>query len=148
MSNPYESPQKFGYEGGDGVNRAAAEAKVKPPALTLLIVMAVMMLFVVLGIVLNLAGVGLGAAAGGDEGMQAMFQGTFGLIQGAVGLLFGGVIIYGSLQMMKLQSWGLALAACIMAMLPFFSPCCCLGLPIGIWGLVVLNDPVVKAAFR
>jgi hypothetical protein len=145
MSNPYESPQASGFGGGD---RQLAEGKVKPPALTLLIVMAVMMVLVVLGLVLNLLGTGLGAAAGGEEGMQAMFSGTLGIVQGIMGLVFGGVIIYGALQMMKLESYGLAMAACIMAMIPFFSPCCCLGLPIGIWGIVVLNDPIVKSSFR
>jgi hypothetical protein len=32
-------------------------------------------------------------------------------------------------------------------MIPCISPCCLLGLPIGIWALVVLLKPEVKAAF-
>jgi hypothetical protein len=32
-------------------------------------------------------------------------------------------------------------------MIPCLSPCCCLGLPIGIWALVVLLDNNVKASF-
>jgi predicted Zn finger-like uncharacterized protein len=37
--------------------------------------------------------------------------------------------------------------ACILAMIPCVN-CCILGLPFGIWGLVVLNKPEVKDAFR
>jgi hypothetical protein len=36
----------------------------------------------------------------------------------------------------------------ILVMIPCLSPCCILGIPIGIWGLIVLMDPNVKAAFR
>src|SRR5262249_52432082 len=60
----------------------------------------------------------------------------------------GGFIIFGALKMMKLQSWGIALAASILAIIPCTSPCCCTGLPIGIWAIVVLVNSDVKAAFR
>jgi len=39
-------------------------------------------------------------------------------------------------------------AASIIAMIPCVSPCCCLGLPFGIWALVVLARPAVKSAFQ
>jgi hypothetical protein len=50
--------------------------------------------------------------------------------------------------MKKLESYGLAMAASIIAMIPCVSPCCLLGLPIGIWALVVLMKPEVKSAFH
>jgi hypothetical protein len=50
--------------------------------------------------------------------------------------------------MKNLQSYGLAMTASIVAMIPCISPCCILGLPFGIWALVILNRPEVKAAFR
>jgi hypothetical protein len=31
---------------------------------------------------------------------------------------------------------------------PCISPCCLVGLPIGIWALVVLNKPEVKSSFH
>jgi hypothetical protein len=40
------------------------------------------------------------------------------------------------------------MAASIIAMIPCVSPCCLLGLPIGIWALVVLMKPEVKSAFH
>ena len=130
-----------------GPNRELALAKVKPMALTLLITMAIMMALIVVGLIFNVLIAGAGAAAG-EEGMGAMMSGTQGIIQGVMGLIFGGVIIFGCMQMMKLESYGLGMAACILAMIPCFSPCCILGIPIGIWCIVVLNDPVVKASFR
>ena len=42
----------------------------------------------------------------------------------------------------------MGLAASIIMMVPFFSPCCCLGSPFGIWSVVVLNDAQVKDAFQ
>ncbi|XXF79573.1 hypothetical protein P2318_07395 [Myxococcaceae bacterium GXIMD 01537] len=59
----------------------------------------------------------------------------------------GGLVFFGGLKMRQLQSRGLAMAASIVALIPCFG-CCCLGLPVGIWSLIVLSKPEVKAAFR
>lgn len=126
-------------------------AKVKPPAMTLLVITGISMVLVVLGIVLNVLGIGMMATQGGlgqQETSMMMFQGTIGLVSGVIGLLVGGFVIYGCLQAMQLKSYGLVLAAFIVSMIPFISPCCIAGLPIGIWGVVVLNDPLVKSSFR
>jgi hypothetical protein len=64
-----------------------------------------------------------------------------------VGLLVSFLILYGALKMKKLESHGWAVAASVIALVPCVSPCCLIGLPIGIWALVVLNKPEVKAAF-
>jgi hypothetical protein len=65
-----------------------------------------------------------------------------------LGILIGVVIFLGARKMQSLQSYGLAMTAAILAMLPCVSPCCLVGLPIGIWALVVLSDAEVKGAFR
>jgi hypothetical protein len=49
--------------------------------------------------------------------------------------------------MLHLKNYGLCVAAAIIALVPCTSPCCCLGLPIGIWALVVLTKAEVKTAF-
>jgi hypothetical protein len=49
--------------------------------------------------------------------------------------------------MQSLRSYGFAFAAAILAMIPCLTPCCVLGLPFGIWALVVLNKPEVKSQF-
>ena len=70
---------------------------------------------------------------------------TAGLI---IGLLSGVLMILASQKMRKLQSHGLVVTGLILAMLPCTDQCCCIGLPIGIWGLMVLSRPEVRGGFR
>ena len=64
------------------------------------------------------------------------------------GLLLAILVIVGGMKMKNLDNYGLAMTAAILGMIPCISPCCLLGLPFGIWALVVLGRPEVKAAFR
>jgi hypothetical protein len=64
-----------------------------------------------------------------------------------VGIFSWAFVIFGAVKMKKLQGRGLAIAASIVAMLPCGYLCCVIGLPIGIWSLVVLNKPDVKSFF-
>jgi len=69
----------------------------------------------------------------------------------AIDLLLLGLsalIGFGGLRMIKLKNYGLCIAASVIALVPCLSPCCCLGLPAGIWALIVLSRPEVKAAFE
>jgi hypothetical protein len=66
-----------------------------------------------------------------------------------IGLVVPIVVLLGTIRMEKLQSYGFAMTAAILSIIPCTSPCCFLiGTPIGIWALWVLTDPDVKAAFR
>jgi hypothetical protein len=82
--------------------------------------------------------------------MRAFFEGMHGSMAGVINLFFAALnafVLLGAIKLMRLQSYGLAMAACIVAMLP--CQCCCLfGLPFGIWALVVLSKPEVKSAFH
>lgn len=57
------------------------------------------------------------------------------------------VIIYGATQMMQGKKPGLAKIAAILAIFPATSCCFLIGIPMGIWGLIVLAKPEVKAIF-
>lgn len=57
------------------------------------------------------------------------------------------LMIFGGTKMRKLQLYPLATIASIVAMLPFHTGCL-IGFPIGIWSLVVLLRPDVRAAFQ
>ena len=70
------------------------------------------------------------------------------LVIAVLALILSVVTILGGLKMKNLQSRGMAFVAAVVAMIPCLSPCCLVGLPIGIWALVVLNDPQVKASFK
>jgi hypothetical protein len=65
-----------------------------------------------------------------------------------VGLGIAVVCLFGALRMMKLQSYGLALATAILMLIPCGTCCCFLNIGIGIWLLVILSKPEVKAAFQ
>jgi serine/threonine protein kinase len=68
---------------------------------------------------------------------------SIGLLAAA---LSAGVLIAGAVSMLRLRSYALAVCAAFAAMLPW-SPVWVLGLPMGIWALVVLRMPEVMGAF-
>jgi hypothetical protein len=129
---------------------AGPSEEVSGPALGLLITGILGGFFAFLGLLANMLGFGLGSMMAGsaEEEMMQWISGGFGIASSALGLLVAGFLIYASLEMKKLSQWGLAIAASVVAMVPCVSPCCIVGLPIGIWSLIVLQKPDVKAAFR
>lgn len=121
-----------------------------------------LMVTAILGFVVNLiaifwnalsaAGMGIGPSGRSPnpelEQFVTMFSGTAGVVSGIVALVAAAVIFYGALKMKRLESHGWAMTASILALAPCISPCCLVGLPVGIWALVVLVRPEVKAAFH
>ena len=65
-----------------------------------------------------------------------------------ISILAAPVIIYGGIQMLKARRYSIALLAAILAVIPLSSVCCIPGIPIGIWALIVLRDPEMKAVFE
>src|SRR5262249_29985665 len=63
-----------------------------------------------------------------------------------IGLAAGVLITVGASRMKNLQNYGLAMTAGIVAMLPLHL-CCPLGLPFGIWAVVVLSRRDVRDGF-
>lgn len=133
--------------GGSG----AAQQQVSGPATGLLVVGILYIVLSILSLLLNVLGVSLMASQGGGpkgaEDPNMMAQAAGGIVGALIGIVFGGLITFGSLKMKNLQSFGLAMTASIIAMLPCHI-CCLVGLPIGIWSLVVLNKPEVKSSFQ
>ena len=80
------------------------------------------------------------------------FMGCFpfspGMLLPVFGLLIDAVIIYGAVRMKNLSSYSWAVAAAVLALIPCLSsPCCAVGVPFGLWALLVLLDRDVRAAF-
>lgn len=154
--NPYSDmsggnqfqPSQFGLGGGGDYE--AARAKVQAPAMTLLITTAVFMVLRLVLLVLNLMGVGMIAAAGVNDPQngQAMANAVGGTVGSIIALVCSGLVLFGAWKMKSLESRSMAMAASILAMIPCTSPCCLVGLPVGIWCVMTLNDPVVKAVYR
>lgn len=82
------------------------------------------------------------------EYVEKFYERSFALGSSLLEVLIAAFIVYAALKMKELQQWGFAVAASILAMLPCISPCCIIGLPIGIWALAVLMRPEVKSAFH
>ena len=130
---------------------AMASQQVQGPAMGLLVTAGLALLFTVLGLVMNIAGVGMsglsgmGGSAATDQYMS-MMSGGVGIVVSLLGLALYGFVVWGALQMKQLRNWNMAMGASIAAMLPC-GCCCIIGLPIGIWSLIVLMKPEVKSAF-
>ena len=121
---------------------AVAEGLVMGPAIALLVVG-------ILGILMGLANI-LSAATGFGVAPQqqkdaAHMTGRF--VGAAVSLVWGLVVTLGGWKLKSLESYGSAMTGVIVSLLPC-NPCCLVGLPIGIWALVVMNNQDVKDAFR
>jgi len=90
---------------------------------------------------------GLSAFTGG--GMGGMMAGSIGLFFRVLGLAACCFVIYGAMQLKSLGNYTMALVAAIVALIPCFipCPCCFIGIGAGIWAIIVLIKPDVKAAF-
>ena len=66
---------------------------------------------------------------------------------GLLGFASGLIVLAGAISMMQLRWYPLAIIASVLAMIPVVSPCCLLGLPFGIWSLIVLMQPDVRQSF-
>jgi len=64
------------------------------------------------------------------------------------GVLFNALVIFAGFKMKNLQMYPLVMAGAVFCCLPFCSGFCCIvGLVPGIWTIIVLMKPEVKAAF-
>jgi hypothetical protein len=151
MSNPFEA------QGIPPIPpQGAAAAKVNAPATALMVVAILNILLALWGMVNGV--MSLGAPPPQAPPMQGVdpqmimnimrVAGPVGIALALLQLVVAVVILLGALKMKKLESWGLAMGASVLAMIPCLSSCCLLGLPFGIWALVVINSVDVKSAFR
>ena len=130
----------------------SAAALVKGPAIALIVTSSLGILYYLVSGVVTLAGGALfqrDLPANIPSELRSILEGMHGplasLINFAV-VALNGFVLFGAIKLLRLQSYGIALAACIVAMLP--CQCCCvLGLPFGVWALVVMSKPEVKAQF-
>jgi hypothetical protein len=146
--NPYASP---GYQAGGYAPVAPFnKGKVIAPAIALIVVGT-------LGIGMSIFSAAMalvGEAPQVDPEMPEFFRefqrGGFGPMAAVLQLIFIGVnvvLVAGAIQMLRLKTWTFALVSSILAMINFGSCCCLVGLPVGIWSLVILLQNDVKAAF-
>jgi hypothetical protein len=139
-------------------NTAAAREAVSGPAILLLVTAGLGIVGALLGLVVALVGSAAITAQQIDQLNQMGLGGLVPLLENSSSggtvfrqvlvLALSGVTLFGALKMKDLRNFGLSTAAAIIAIIPCIGPCCCMGIPAGIWALVVINKPEVKSAFR
>lgn len=136
-------------------DRELARAQIQGPAIGLLVTGILLVIFALIGLVGNLMGATFRPPPGEvpPEFQQLMnvlegMQGPMAIVSSLIGLAISGLVIFAAQKMRMLESFALVVTATILAMVPCTSPCCCIGIPVGIWVLVVLFKPEVKAAFN
>lgn len=132
------------------------EQKLKIPAIIIMVIAGLTILFSIFGIVSNLFLGGGGASNIANQiadpearrivEMMTGSSGVMGIIWSIFNAGLNGFVIFGALKMMKGESYPMAMAAAIIYIIPCFSMCC-IGMPFGIWALVMLLNDEVKAAF-
>ncbi|MFP6613827.1 MAG: hypothetical protein VB835_16065 [Pirellulales bacterium] len=155
--NPYASPDR--YQQGVSAERPpfeVAKQKVRRPGVALLVVGVFGLLGMGAYLVLtafamsvpgNPAAAGPPANAAEAEriGYYVGFYGAIGgmCLQAAAQI----IVIFGGINLIQMKGRGIAMTACIVSLIPGASACFLLGIPFGIWGLVVLNDAEVRQVF-
>ena len=124
-------------------SRAEAQAAVNGPAIFLLVLGILALVYAVVNVVFSLVGFGPRAAAIQQQNAMGPIAMVVGMI---LPFLWGAVVTLAGFKMKSLSSRGSVMFGTIFALLPC-SPCCLLGIPAGIWGLVVLSREDVKRAF-
>jgi uncharacterized membrane protein len=128
-------------------------AQVSGPSIGLLVTGIVGGVFSIIGLFMSFFGTSLSSLMADrfnefDDRYTELYEGAVGIASSFIGILVAALIIYAALKMKELSQYGLCMAASILAMIPCISPCCIIGLPIGIWCLIVLTKPEVKTAFH
>jgi hypothetical protein len=140
--NPYQSPMAPMYARAD----VSAAQRVAGPATALIVTAVLGLIQNGFGLILLVAMTSANGRFGPpNQNFEDMLPAVF--VTG-ISLPGGIVMLFAAMKMKKLESYGLAMTGAIVGMIPYLSPCCPLGLPFGIWALVVLSNGSVRAAFR
>lgn len=135
-SNPYASPFSPGSPMVWG-------NPLQIPAIVLLILASLTVLIIVASIpgqLIRMRAIDSSTSAGMGELAGAM-------VSLVVWPLMNVMIAFGAISMIRLRNHSAAYAGAILAVIPICSPCFVLGIPFGVWALVVLNRPEVKQRF-
>jgi len=80
--------------------------------------------------------------------MSILHNRPIGIVSDLFGLAMSVLILMGALKMKSLRSYEFSITAAILSMVPCVTPCCFIGLPFGIWALIILRTPEVKSHFH
>ena len=131
-------------------SRQGAKSAVLAPAIGLMVSGGFGILVAILILLINLGVINLlpndkddDEAAGKAQWVGSQARSIRGVFSAAC---WGIALLGGGFQMKNLTNYKTVLSSCILAMLPC-NPCCLLGIPFGIWGLIAINRWDVKREF-
>lgn len=150
---PSQPPMGYAEAPPPGGGPGAALQKIRAPAVGLIVTGALGMLVSLVSFVMDLLttpSMSLLIIAMADYNAGLSSDQLLAIVIGwrVTGFLVSAFIVWATMQMKDLRNRTLSIVASVVAMIPCISPCCILGLPIGIWALITINDPAVKGAFR
>ena len=131
-------------------DRERALAKVKAPAICLMIYAGIAACFFLMSLAQIVMGSDYTPMPGMSPEAAEIAKKVYGPSQkfsAGMNLLAAIIMFAGGWKMMSLKNYGLAIAASICAFLPCSCPCCFIGIGFGIWSLVVLSKSDVKSQF-
>ena len=147
--NAYQSPNYADGPHVDSRYHVDARRRLKVPAIALMVLSSI-------GLLMSLFNVGFAVFVEprvdptAPELVQSFQRSSTGAVAAAVQLGFAIVnivVILGTIGMLRLKSYPLAIAASIVAILNLSSCCCVPSLPFAIWCLVVLSNEEVRRGF-
>ncbi len=149
-NNPYAAPQGFGARRQSG-GRAEAMSRTSICAIFLYVLGGLSILNHLYSIISAFMGKYTNPFAGANapplnesERLVALIIGVSG---GILCVVLDSLVILGAYNLQKLKSYPLAMTGAIIACIPCCGPCVVLGIPFGIWALVLLNNPDIKRHF-
>lgn len=146
-----------GYYGAPAGLGSRARDAVQGPATGLLVAGILGAITVIIGALFTLFGAANMAAAPQDmppelqrlmDMAKQLQSPAMVIVDTVIKLAVSGLICFAAVKLRRLESFPLVVTAAILAIVPCTSPCCCVGIPIGIWVLVAIMKPEVKSAFQ
>lgn len=128
-----------------------AKDKVRAPAICAIVLAAINLVWCPVRLMLNALDLSMIDSSTMPEESVAIvkkFSALFGLPISLLGGVLALVCLFGAISMLRLRSYGFAMASAIIMLFPCGNCCCLLNIGFGIWALVVLSKPEVKAAFQ
>jgi len=147
MSNPYNVPDLDALRYQHHHLKETARTAVRGPAIALISVASVGLLIGLLALVADVVLLASGAADQFPDPELKRAQIIVRSVWGLVMVANAGFILWAGIQMLRLRQHQLCWLAGILACIPAIGPCFCLGIPFGIWAIVVLNRSEVADAF-
>ncbi|HEY4258977.1 MAG TPA: hypothetical protein VGM98_02405 [Schlesneria sp.] len=150
--NPFMPPESdlSGRDEPDREVERDVTGMVMPPAVCLLVVAALGLMASIFNVVMAIVMEAPAVDPNAPPFVQGFQQGGYSVFAAIVHsgfFLLNLLIIFGGIQMLRLKNRTLGIAASVLAMMNFGTCCCLLGLPVGIWSLVILLREDVSKAF-